>query len=58
MGLSMELIDVTGCSVIVHAIDEDSDIQIENTTHDVSCYFSIEQTKQLIEFLQQQIQGK
>jgi hypothetical protein len=42
----------------VHEIDEENEIEIQNLTYDVSNWLSIDQTKQLIEFLTKQIEGK
>jgi hypothetical protein len=42
----------------VYSTDEDKEIEIENVSHDVSFWLSIDQTKQLIEFLTKQIEEK
>ena len=40
----------------VYSLDNDFEVEFE-TLHD-SCYLTIDQTKQLIEFLTKQIEGK
>ena len=52
----LELIGCLGLMVIVHTPDSDNEIEFE-TEHD-HFFLSIDQTKQLIEFLTKQIEGK
>ena len=52
----IEFIDNVGRFVKVHNPDLDNDIEFE-TEHD-NFFLSIDQTKQLIEFLTKQIEGK
>ena len=54
----LEFRNACGCKIIIREIDAENDIEIFNQSHDVSTYLSIDQTKQLIEFLTKQIEGK
>lgn len=38
----------------IHSIDKDKEIEIENSCYDVSVWLSVEQAKELINFLTEQ----
>jgi hypothetical protein len=53
-----ELKDSLGSIILLHHIDSDGGIKIENDTYGVTMYLNVKQTKQLIEFLTEQIKDK
>lgn len=48
----------TGSDIVIESLDEENEILILLEREDAHAWISIDQTKQLIEFLQQQIKGK
>lgn len=54
----MLLITKKSNDIVINELDSDNEIEFYFTAEGVSTWISIEQTKQLIEFLTKQIEGK